>query len=76
MLDSSLIDLKGKRLGKWERGILLSCGVMGQRVGTPIRAEDGTRAQNVAIQRAAKNLEEVGLVVTRKLKRASDPYRV
>ncbi|MBN8869080.1 MAG: hypothetical protein J0H66_04275 [Solirubrobacterales bacterium] len=74
MLESSLIDLKGKRLGKWERGLLLDCGVIGQRTGIPIRVEGGTRAQNVAVRRAAKNLEATGLLITHKLRRASVIY--
>ncbi len=71
-------QLKGKRLGRIERGILLSAGSPGRTGALLLKAPSGKRSEQEGICRAARRLEELRLVRLAKVRegtRAHDPRR-
>lgn len=70
MSDPGIDLLRGKRLGKWERSILLACRLPGHAIGTPIKMDGATRSQKVSLARAAKSLESVELLQVETMRRA------
>lgn len=70
--------LMGVRLGELERTLLLAAPPAATLGGLPIEAPEGTRSAQQGYLRAAKKLEELGLVQRRVIKqaiRAHDPRR-
>jgi hypothetical protein len=74
----SYTELKGKRLGKIERGILLCAGSPGLTGALILKAPSGKRSEQEGIRRAARKLEGLRLIWIAKVRegtRAYDPRR-
>ena len=74
----SYAELKGKRLGKIERGILLSAGSPGLTGALILKAPSGKRSEQESVRRAARRLESLRLIRLAKVRegtRAHDPRR-
>jgi hypothetical protein len=71
-------ELKGKRLGAVERGILLSAGSPALTNPLILKARSGKRSEQESARRAARRLESLGLIRVAKVRegtRAHDPRR-
>jgi hypothetical protein len=74
----SFAELKGKRLGAVERGILLSAPSPGRTGALLLKAPSGKRSEQEGIRRAARKLEGLRLIWIAKVRegtRAYDPRR-
>jgi hypothetical protein len=72
----SYAELKGKRLGKVERGILLSAPSPGLTGALILKAPSGRRSEQESVRRAARKLESLRLIRIAKVRegtRAHDP---
>ena len=74
----SFAELKGKRLGAVERGILLSAASPGRTGALLLKARSGKRSEQEGVRRAARRLEGLKLIRVAKVRegtRAYDPRR-
>ena len=74
----SYTELKGKRLGKVERGILRCAGSPGLTGALILKARSGKRSEQESVRRAARRLESLRLIRVAKVRegtRAYDPRR-
>jgi hypothetical protein len=74
----SFAELKGKRLGAVERGILLCAGSPAQTNALLLKALSGRRSEQESVRRAARRLESLRLIRVAKVRegtRAHDPRR-